>query len=152
MVRARLMPVSIMVFLLAGCASEGVNAPPPGLPHAAATRSCGPTDGPAVAIYLSAAPVLSLEPSTPYVRVAVWQPLERLTGKSWLLSDGDSDGAAWSYATAEAFEVATRGEVTVTAVSADSSVEGVVDVTFPSAGRVRGGFKARWLSRTLLCG
>lgn len=39
MVRARLMPVSIMAFLLAGCASEGVNAPPPGLPHAAATRS-----------------------------------------------------------------------------------------------------------------
>lgn len=153
MARVPLKFVVTSLLLLMACASDGVNAPPPGLPHAAATRFCGPTDGPAVAIYLSRAPMLSLAPPAPYVRVAVWQPLDRLTGRSWSLTGAETEGGAWFFATPGTFEVATRGEVTVRAVSADNTVEGTVDLRFPSAGRIRGGFKASWLNLpTLLCG
>lgn len=142
----------IAMVLLAGCDSDGIHAPPRGLPHAVAARSCAPNDGPAVAIYLTSTAVQTLQPSTPYLRVAVWQPLDGLRGRSWSLASGSSVGAAWFHSTATTFEIATRGSVTVTAVSADNRVEGNMDVTFPRAGRIRGGFKATWIAQTMLCG
>ena len=134
------------------CGSDGIGAPPPGLPHATVTSTCAPNDGPAVTIYLSAAAAGTLEPSTPYLRIAVWQPLNALSGRSWSLASTSAEGAAWYYATAMGFESATRGNVTVTSVSATNRVRGIVDVTFPSAGRIRGGFDAIWMPQTLLCG
>ena len=152
MARVPLMFAATSVLLLMGCNSDGLNAPPPGFPHAAAARFCGPTDGPAVAIFLSGAPTFSFAPPPPYVRVAVWQPLDRLTGQSWSLGGAEPEGGAWFFVTEGTFEFATSGEVIVTAVSADTTVEGTLDVRFPRAGRVRGGFKARWLSGRPVCG
>ena len=148
----RLVASWVVAVLAAACASDGMPGPTAGLTHAAATRACGPTDGPAVAIYLAAAPVESLEPATPYVRIYVWQPPERLAGRSWVLAGGEPEGAAWLHSTAKDYEVATSGRVTVNAVAADSTIEGVADLTFPRGGRVRAGFRAAWLSRTVLCG
>ena len=149
---ARVICLSITVVLPASCDSDGIHAPPRGLPHAVATRTCAPNDGPAVAIYLTTTAVQTLEPSAPYLRTAVWQPLDGLRGRSWSLASGSTEGAAWFHSTAMTFEIAIRGNVTVTSVSADNRVEGTMDVTFPRSGRIRGGFKATWVAQTMLCG
>lgn len=148
----RLFSLSIMIVQLPGCSQNGALAPPAGLPHAAAARSCAPNDGPAAVIYLSGAQVESLEPSPPFIRIAIWQSTEALANRSWSLTASAGEGGAWFQSTTDVFEIASSGNVRVTRVSADTSLEGTVDVTFPTAGRIRGGFTAPWISRTTLCG
>ena len=124
--------------------------PPTGLPYAAATPACGPADGPGIAIYLSPNPVESLDPSTPFVLVDIWQPRERLRERSWQLAD---DAAAASYfSTPNDFEVAIGGSITVKAIDPDSTVHGSAVLTFPTHGTIAGGFHARWFSVALRCG
>ena len=136
---------------LSACGSADLLAPPSGLPHAAASRSCAPTDGPAVAIYLAPTSISALEPAPPYVRLQVWKPVNEIVGK-WSLSPGSADGSAAHFRPAGSIESAARGTVVVLAIGADSTVTGNVDLIFPSIGHVRGGFSARWVSRTFLCG
>lgn len=140
------------IMSVAGCTSEDVLAPPVGFTHAAATRSCGPADGPAVALYLAADAIDTLEPATPYVRIDVWKAADALVG-TWSLSPTSAHGVAARYQLSlGSIESATGGTVVVTAVGRDSTITGSVDLQFPSSGRVRGGFSARWISRTFLCG
>jgi hypothetical protein len=151
MLAARLIGSWLLVAFPVACTSNSIPGPPAGLAHAAATPTCAPTDGPAVAIYLAAAPVGSVEPPAPYLRIDVWQPLGRLAGRSWVLAGSEAEGSAWFYSTATDFEIATRGRVTINAVAPDNTIEGSADLTFPSAGRIRGGFRAAWLSRVVGC-
>ena len=135
---------------MVACASDGPLPPPEGFQHAAATRACGPADGPAVAIYLVTAPTAALEPPVPYVRINVWQSVSDVAGGVWEV-DGDSAAAAYFTGPAD-FEVASDGWIRVQVVGADTTVEGSVDLTFPTAGRVAGGFRAVWISAAPLCG
>jgi hypothetical protein len=148
----RLFSLSIMMVPLLGCSQNGALAPPEGFPHAVAARSCAPNDGPAAVIYLSDAEVESLEPLPPYIRIVIWQPAGALANRSWSLSASAGEGGAWFHSTTEVHETASSGSVRVSTVSADTSLEGTVDVTFPTAGRIRGGFTARWIARPALCG
>lgn len=154
---SRLLGVCLPLVFFAACASEEVPGPANGLAargltYAAATRACGPADGPAVAIYLASGPVESLEPAAPYLRIYVWQPLDRLAGRSWVLTGSEPEGGAWLQSSATEYEIATRGTVTVTRVRPDSTVEGSADLTFPSTGRIRTGFRAVWVEQAMLCG
>lgn len=135
-----------------GCRPYNVSAPPDGLPHSAATRSCGPADGPAVAIYLASSPVQALEPSAPYVRFYMWQALNDLAGRSFALTGEAPEGSAWYHRSVSDYEVATSGQISVTSVGSDNTIEGWVDVRFATAGRVRGGFRATWIPGQPLCG
>ncbi len=140
------------MLLVAGCNSDDALSPPVGFVHAAATRSCGPADGPAVAIYLAAEAIATLEPATPYVRIDVWKAADALVG-TWSLSPTSAHGAAARLqASHGSIESATGGTVVVSAVGGDSTITGSVDLQFPSSGRVHGAFSARWISRTFLCG
>ncbi len=138
--------------LIAGCDSQDVLAPPAGYSNAAVSRSCGPADGPAVAIYLAPVAIDTLEPAAPYIRIYLWRPVDAVLG-SWLLAPSSADGTAARYQSSPgSIETATGGNVVVLSVGADSTITGNVDLQFPSTGRVRGGFRARWISRTFLCG
>lgn len=142
----------MLLALAVACQSDGAPRPPDGLPHAAAVRSCGPADGPAVAIYLAPTPVTAVDPATPYVRLTVFQPLGQLEGGSWRIAAGDDAAAGWYFRALDDFEAATGGRVTVTEVRSDTTVRGTMDVTFPTAGRVTGAFEAAWISASPLCG
>ena len=145
------MPVRLSALLvLVACANDGLE-PPRGLSYAVAMRSCAPNDGPAVAIYLSAAPAPGQEPAPPYLNISVWQPLSALNG-SWSVSSNSPQAVASYYSSGTNFEAASEGTVTITSVSSDNTVTGSIDATFPNAGQVRGGFTARWLDRQILCG
>jgi hypothetical protein len=148
----RLSAVCILSLLSAGCGSGGILGSAEGFEYAAATAACGPTDGPAVAIYLAATPVHSLEPSAPYVRIYVPQPLDRLTEQVWTLGGSGSDAQAVYYSSASEYEVATSGRVRVSSVASDGTLEGTADLRFSEAGRIRGEFHAAWITREVLCG
>jgi hypothetical protein len=141
-----------LLFVFAVACSNGIAAPPVGYTHAAATFACGPTDGAAVAIYLSPNPVTSLEPSGPYVRIYINQDVEQVGGKGFQIG-GSSPAAAWFQTSSSNYEIATSGYIITKSVSADKTIAGTVNLNFPNAGNVRGGFHAEWISRAgPLCG
>lgn len=140
----------VFLALAAACDSDAIPGPPTGLPYAAVTPGCGPADGPAIAIYLSPNPVESSDPSTPFLHIAIWQPLERLTERSWSLTDGAA--VAQYFSTPDASEAAIGGSVTVSVIDPDSAVRGWAVLTFPTYGRIAGGFHATWLPVALRCG
>jgi len=151
MSRRHFIAASAVLAFTVACRSDGTPLQPEGLSHAAATRTCGPADGPAVAIYLAPSPVAVIEPAAPYVRVNIWQSVSDIEGGIWDVASG-ADAAAWYGATSTDVEVATDGHVTVSAVGPDTTVRGTVDLTFPSAGRITGSFEAAWISASPLCG
>jgi hypothetical protein len=144
--------VAIVGVVSIACASDSISAPPRGFAHAVASAACGPADGPAVAIYLAPDPVTSLEPATPFVRVYVAMPRDALSGHAWVLAGSKADGGAWFHSSVSKFEIATNGYMAVKSVGADNTIEGSVDIRFPTAGHIRGGFRAVWLPATMLCG
>jgi hypothetical protein len=150
----RIVGICALALLSAGCSSGGVVESGIGLSRAVAAQSCGPTDGPAVSIYLTATAVSSLEPPAPYVRIDILQPLDRLTERAWTLNGaaGDADGAAIYYTDGAGSEIATSGQVTVNTVDADRTIHGIADLRFPTLGRIRGEFDAEWNSRAAMCG
>jgi hypothetical protein len=150
----RIFGICALALLSASCSSSSIAGPVEDLSHAVAAQSCGPTDGPAVSIYLTSAAVSSLEPPAPYVRINILQPLDHLTERAWTLNGaaGDADGAAIYYTDDAGSEIATSGQVTVSAVGADSTIDGFADLRFPTLGRVRGEFHAEWNSRAAMCG
>lgn len=142
--------------LCTGCVWDLITGPTEVSTQAVATNACGPTDGPGVEILLSARPVTSLDPSPPYVRVAIWHALQGLAGRtSNQGTRGVDDGAGWYHPNDQDFEIATNTDVRierVEQVASDTIIEGSVDVEFPSAGRFRGDFRAVWIRRVYLCG
>ena len=121
--------------------------------YAAATYECvGPLSESGVAIYLADTPVQSAEPSAPYVRIVIREePLAGLSGRTWAVGEPGTKATAWSVGTGTDPEVATFGEVRVTTVASDNTVEGSADLTFPRAGRVAGNFRAQWLPPVQFC-
>jgi hypothetical protein len=140
----RVASFSVLVVFAMAC-SDGTG-PPLLYQHAAAAIACGTADGPAVAIYLSPNPVTSLEPSGPYVRIYIDRAVEEVGGKTWPISD-TSPAGAWLQKSANNSEMATGGYVVTSSVSADKTVDGTVDLTFPNAGHVHGSFHAPWILR-----
>ncbi len=144
--------ILVGVGIVGACAvscSSAVQSPVGPLQYASATPSCGPADGPAVAILLSGNPdVTSAYPSYPLVRVAIWRSLSEARGKTVQLV-GDNGFAAYSRS-ADDIVGATRGSVTIDAGT--EAVTGTVDLTFPNREPVRGRFSAVWIERQILCG
>lgn len=148
---SRLTSLLMVVVVAAACDSNSIE-PPFGQFYATAARECiGPLSESGVAIYLGDVPVESPEPSPPYIRIVIREyMLERLSGRTWVVAGNGAEGAAWSFLTGPNPEIATSGEVTVNAVTSDNTIEGRLDLTFPS-GRVAQDFRARWLPRVQLC-
>lgn len=141
--------ICLVATLCAGCAS-GPAEPPTDFPFARATPECGPADGPAVLITLLRDTMPELPPGSPRVRVFLWHPPGDLTGEEWSVGGSSQDGFA-EYADGVS-TTPLRGTVTVTAVRADSTIEGEVDLTSTGSLAIRGGFRAVWVTRELLCG
>jgi hypothetical protein len=149
---ARMLRMAMVVAVTIACNSDTVFGPIRGSLYAAATFQCGPADGPATAIYIKPEPVGSIAPSTPFVRIYVPVAVEQLSDHAWPVSNGNSEATAWFHSTDANLEVATTGYMTVSSVASDKTIEGSVNLWFPDAGRVRGGFRATWIPGTVVCG
>ena len=121
--------------------------------HSVATMICGPADGPATGILLGQNPIPSpTEPSYPYVRVSIWQPIGQLQNL-YILGGTSSEVSALYVVSATEFVTATAGTVRIDRVGANNRVEGSVDLRFPAPGHaVAEGFNAPWVESFILCG
>lgn len=143
---------SIIAATVLACASDRIAAPPRGFANAAATRDCGPADGPAVAIYLASSEVSTPVPARPYIRIWIPRDLSELPGTTWTFAGANTEGGVWLYSGTGNPELATRGFAVINSVMADKSIHGTIDVQFPSD-RVTGGFNATWIPQSgALCG
>ena len=143
--------MAVIVVAAVACDSDSVFDPIRHFEFSAATRQCGPADGPATEIYLSHDAVGSTEPSTPFVRIYVPVAVEELSGRVLQLSEFSPDGAAWFHSTDANSEIAASGYMIVAAVGSDRTVQGSVYLEFPNSGRVSGAFAAPWIQSTVIC-
>lgn len=139
---------AIVTTLVVGCSDTF--GPPVGLTYAAATSTCGPTDGPAIAIYLAPEPIESINPALPYVRLHVNRSLDEAAQESWARVGTDEAGA-WRHTPIPEVEFATVGGIRIDEVESGNTIRGRVNVVFPS-GQVVGEFRAEWFDRTVVCG
>ena len=147
---ARKVGLSLIVAAALACHSDGVG-PVSGFNYATARFQCGPADGPATEIFVSASPLDSQGALVPFVRIYVAVGVDELNGHVWSVS-GSSPAAAWFHPVITGGQVpATEGTLTVTSVSADKSIDGSIDLSFPDAGRIRGEFHAVWVPSGAVC-
>jgi hypothetical protein len=143
--------LALMIALLGAACESGPAEPPPGFPFASATPACGPADGPAVTIILAADSMPALPPGSPTVVVSIWHAVGDLPGRSWDVGGSSPDGMG-AYEDGTGASTPLRGTVTITGVQSDSTIEGEVDLSSTGTFAVRGGFRAKWVSRVLTCG
>ena len=145
-----------LVVLLAGSMAGCGNDPAPleplsELPHAVATSSCGPADGPAVLIYLASMKIDSLQPVAPFIQVNIWRSITQLgAGSVVKISESLSDANAW-FRGSGVERQATGGEVGVTSRTTDT-LAGYIDLRFADVAPLRGTFSATWTPRQMFCG
>ena len=104
---------------------------------------CGPADGPTITILLARDPIRSFPPSIPYVNATIWNPPYQLVGHTWSVSPRGEASASY-VPWPGALQWASSGSITITAVDSAQTVEGVVDLQFPSR-IVATQFKAPWI-------
>ena len=142
--------VAVIGVLAAGCSSDTAVGPSGSFDHAAVTPTCGPADGPAVAIYLTSEPVTSLEPKGVYIRVFVPGTVDQIAGTSWPIASNSEAGARYTRS-ADSYEWATSGLLIVKSVGDDGSLSGSVYLDFPDAGHIQGEFHAEWFPASQPC-
>ena len=149
--RSRILLLALTTALVGTACTATPAEPPAAFPFALATRECGPADGPAVTMYLASDSSRVLPPGGAYVMIYVWHGLDELEDGPWTVGGASSDGAA-IYQDSSEMGIQLQGTVTVTDIEPDSTVEGAVDLRSAGAFAVRGGFRARWIPRQVLCG
>jgi hypothetical protein len=139
----------ILPFALVGAACGLVDSGPY-FRYAAATNDCGPADGPAVSIYLASWRFQELKPPAPYIRLIVWQPRERLAGRSWSLAAGEA--VALRVQSQETDERATSGSVVVDALDDHGGIHGSAELWFSGGSHLTLSYDAAWILSPMLCG
>ena len=136
---------------LASCSDESPFEPLSELPFAYATNSCGPADGPIVAIYLAAQSFELPQPVAPFVQI-------HLPVASSVLKAGDVFRVEEDFMATNAWfrgsgveSMANDGEIGITAFR-ENTLSGYVDLEFEGGQAFRGSFIAAWQPRQLLCG
>lgn len=143
----------LVTILIVACDENSPLEPLAALPHATATPSCGPADGPATLIYLASTPVEQLQPSVPFIQVFVPRRFTESTpGDVFVVGeDFNEEASAWFHRSGVEMQSARRGEVGISGLRGDQ-LTGFVDLVFPDGTRIRGSFTASWQSRQILCG
>ena len=161
----RALGCAILTSVAVGCADE---PPPiedtmPGYPYAYAMTDCAPWDGIATSIYLSAGPLERAvlpgsEVPRPHVWISVYTAAPDLTGAT-ITIDNERQASAALCPADGACVTASRGRIRIRETSADRSLVGDFELEFfaPSEladaiSTLRGGFRAAWHERSILCG
>jgi hypothetical protein len=142
---ARPVPAPVDMFRMHGLETESYS-------HALAAHSCGPTDGPALTLYLLDTQSKVIPPSTRYVRVTVYQDPSLLAHQriEWQGSAGLGEAVRCS---PDSCVAVNSGHVNFGSIKTGKSVDGDADLHFSDGVQVRQRFHARWpRSRVVVCG
>ncbi|MBX7098764.1 MAG: hypothetical protein K1X89_13740 [Myxococcaceae bacterium] len=114
-----------------------------------ATKECGPTDGPAIGLHLSMAPIAC--GAQTYLTLDLWR--EEPTVGTYAFSQGSGQSTGMGYVCGrEECSPSYEGRVTITASDA-KVVEGSFEVTFRDQGTFKGNFRVdRCSLERPLCG
>lgn len=107
-----------------------------------AERSCGPTDGPAVALDLRGEAAAT-------VRIFVYRSRSELPARAWIISPTGIEGSAIRCPEGGVCEGALQGQVRFD--QAGNNLRGQVAIRFPGV-TVSGPFRATWREVNVLCG
>lgn len=138
--------------LLAACSDASLPEPPEGYAFAYATPACGPADGPAVRVFLTAQVADSLPPPGARLELAVWRSAAELSGAELAWSGASNLGWAGRCDDVGQCEPATDVRVKFRGFAADSTLTGTIDFSFADGPPAAGGFTAVWRPATPLCG
>lgn len=120
------------ICLTALAACSGLFGPEPSFSFAAATNGCGPADQPFPIIVLAPSPITSLANApVPNVSVVIYTIVSPLSGHTWDVGGG-VDAAATFSPVPGISQAASSGSITITNVDSSKTVEGTVDLQFPS--------------------
>jgi hypothetical protein len=122
-----------------------------GFSHAFAMNDCGPSDGPAMAIYLLDQHDDAIPPKTAYIRVRLDFEPATFDHESalWERGRGLGIGELCSHGACQAI---SSGRIDFGEIKAGKSVEGLLDLSFTNDVRVRTKFRGRWVNRPYVCG
>jgi hypothetical protein len=95
-------------------------------------------------------PVVTLDPSAPFVRVFVPVGASELTAHVWPIGS-NTEAGAWFLPYASTTEIAGSGSMTVSSVDGNNNINGSLDLLFPNAGRIKSEFHAKWLTDSFYC-
>jgi len=146
-------PVALALMVACDGSSGELSELPEPFTHATAMGDCAPWDGAAVSILLTTAPLDStMTPTAPYLRLAIWRDKASLKDGLFVWPSDAQVGAGSYCATADSCEVAQTGMVQFRETGGDSMLVGEFELNFPHEDPFSGGFRAVWLSHTVLCG
>lgn len=141
---------SMVAAVVMACSSDSTSPTLRGFVYSAASAQCGTAGGPAVAVYLAPNPMEAIGPSAPYVRVYVPVGPSQLTAHMWPIAS-NAEAAAWFYPDVSTSEIAESGYMIVNSVDSDNTINGSLDLFFPSAGHIKSEFHAKWRPNNVLC-
>ena len=122
-----------------------------GYTHAVARAGCGPTDGPALDLYLFHKQDEAFPPKTAHIRVQVSIDPQSLSHQHLEWKDSRGPGTAVLCAK-DSCDAMTSGRIDFGVVKPGKSAEGELDLRFTNDVRVRQQFHARWRARGFVCG
>ena len=156
-VHAKLVCALTLSSLVVACGSgpSEMSSPPEEYPLAFYHEDCAPWDGPAVTLYLVQSPMTRpWEPSAPYARLSVYEPIPSLVGSTveWQ-GDAIDTGHAVRCRTEQSCQVAADVRLRVRQWQAsEGRLTGDVELVLPDGSRVAGGFQAELLDVQAICG
>ena len=142
--------ISLVVAVAIGCSSDATSPQFHAFVYSAAAGGCGPAGGPIVVVFLAPVPVTHLNPSPPYVHVDIPVGPSELTAHAWPIGS-NTEAGAWFQRDATTSGIAGSGSMIVNSVSAGNSIDGSLDLQFPTVGTVKNEFHAKWLSDSFYC-
>ncbi|HEX5634583.1 MAG TPA: hypothetical protein VFX50_15180 [Gemmatimonadales bacterium] len=151
-VRPHAVPVLLVLLLGTACSNDDPTTSPSGYPIAYATNACGPADGPATRLYLTADSVDGLPSDVPRIEIGIYKDVSELQGRSFSLGKSTADGWAGRCPAQGTCETAESADVTFRRSAADTLLSGTVQLRFPDGTTVSGGFHAEWRRTQQLCG
>jgi hypothetical protein len=146
--------LTLALSLVGACDDDSgpVPASPEAYPFAYASTACGPTDGPATRLYLSAEASDSLPVTSPRIEIVIYRRAADLQGEEISWSGYSDEGWAGRCPGDVACEEATSAALDFRRNAADTVLTGDVRVRFPDGTTVSGGFEATWRRRNYICG
>ena len=129
-----------------------VPAAPEGYPFAYAADACGPTDGPATRLYLSADSTTGVPTDAPRLEVVIYRRAADLQGRSFSWRASSPDAWAGRCASDGSCLEASSAAVKFRDNPADTVLTGTVRLRFQDGTTASGGFEAAWRRTGLLCG
>jgi hypothetical protein len=152
--------LAALVVFSSACGSTAApvpTEPPANYPHAYAAIDCGPADGHALTVYLSAEPMVwpddgfPRQLTSPLVTVSVWRSLRDAAGKRFTVEENSAWGVVSFCNSASDCTPARTGEIRLGRLT-DGVLDGEIDVRSPTGEEVRGTFRAEWKERQVFCG